>query len=196
MVTAAVIFLLLVGLLAIPITLDIQLAWDDRLRDDVTLSWAFGLVRLPISPRREKPTAPDTNKPEKAAKRRHRKKRKRFNAIGVLRQKASRRRLLRFLNDLWKAIAKRDVSLRLRLGLGDPADTGLLWSIVGPLSGYLATLQDASILIEPDFFGTTLEFEGSGRLRVVPLHVVFLVLGLLLSPAMHKGIRQTKTASA
>lgn len=196
MITAAAIVLLLVGLLAIPITLDIRLAWDDRLRDEVTLRWAFGLVRVPIRSRRNKPSDADTKKPEKPAKRRGRTKRKRINVIRVLQQKASRRRLFRFLKDLWNAVAKHDVSLRLRLGLGDPADTGLLWSVVGPLSGYLTTLENASILIEPDFFETVLELEGSGRLRVVPLHVIVLVTGLFLSPAIHKSIRQAKTASA
>lgn len=195
MVTAAAIFLLLVGLLAIPVTLDIRLAWDDRLLDDVTLRWAFGLVRVPIRSRRGKPSEADTIKPEKPAKRRGRTKRKRINVIRILQQKASRRRLFRFLKDLWNAVAKHDVSLRLRLGLGDPADTGLLWSVVGPLSGYLTTLEDASIHIEPDFFETALEFEGSGRLRLVPLHVIALVTGLLLSPAIHKSFRQAKTAS-
>ncbi|MGI9259270.1 MAG: DUF2953 domain-containing protein [Gammaproteobacteria bacterium] len=194
--TAAAIVLLLVGILAIPVTLDIRLAWDDRLRDEVTLRWAFGLVRVPIRSRRGRASDADTNKTEKPAKPRGRTKRKRINVIRVLQQKASRRRLFRFLKDLWNAVAKHDVSLRLRLGLDDPADTGLLWSVVGPLSGYLTTLENASILIEPDFFETVLELEGSGKLRVVPLHVIVLVTGLFLSPAIHKSIRQAKTASA
>jgi len=186
----AVVLGLLVALLAIPVTLRFDVAWDQTLRQDIRLLWAFGLVRVRLAPRpedkqkREAEAEPTAPKPPRAA--RNRPKR---NVLGALRLKRFRRRMLQFVRDLWHAVHKRDVMLRIRLGLGDPADTGRLWALLGPLSGWLATLREAEVTIEPEFFEPTLEVESHGSIRVVPLRVIGIVLALVLSPTMWQGLR-------
>ena len=54
-------------------------------------------------------------------------------------KKADRRGIVRSLSDVWRAIYKKDVRLLVRMGLGDPAETGQLWVVLGPLSGMFAT---------------------------------------------------------
>ena len=113
----------------------------------------------------------------------------------ALRQSAFRRRLFRFIGDIWHAIHKQHVVLRMRIGLGDPADTGQLWAVVGPLSGMLATVQEAMIEIEPEFIDTVFELDSSGNIRIIPLQLLSIVLGLLLSPAFWRGVNQMRDAA-
>lgn len=122
------------------------------------------------------------------------KPRKNKNVFAAIRQKAFRQRMIKFISDLWHAVQKENITLRFYVGLGDPADTGLLWAIVGPVSGILTTSQEASIEIVPDFIDTTLKIDSSGTIRIVPLQIIVLTLGCFLSPPVLKGLRKMHTA--
>ena len=93
---------------------------------------------------------------------------------------------------MWRSINREDLRLRARVGLGDPADTGQLWAIVGPISGMLAVSDE--VVIEPDFVDAVFEFDGSGRLSLVPLHVIATLIGLLFSPAVWRGVRASRNS--
>lgn len=195
MLIGTVIFLsLVVILLAMPVTLTYQFSWKETPTADLRLIWAFGLVRADLSPDRAKPK-PD--KPEAAhqkAARRGKPARKKTDFMAAIRQPAFRRRILRFVSDVWHAIHKKNVRLLLRLGLGDPADTGQLWAVLGPLSGMLARLRDIRIAIEPDFLDSRLEVDSSGTIRIIPLRLAIIVLGLLFSPPIWRGILVMRTS--
>jgi hypothetical protein len=77
----------------------------------------------------------------------------------------------------------------MRLGMGDPADTGRLWALLGPLNAAADNLRHAEVQIEPDFADSSLEFQFDGRLRVVPLQLVALATGFALSPASLRAWR-------
>lgn len=186
----------LLALLAIPVTLRFRIAWDRTLEQDVRLLWAFGLVDARLRPLQ---TATGIRRDE-AARRPGRsasgKRRGRgANALGALRDRRFRRRLARFLGDLWRAVGKRDVRLRIRIGLDDPADTGRLWALLGPVAGLLAAVQEVSISLEPEFAGEAFALEGNGSLRLVPLRVVCLTAGLSLSPAFWQGVRALRAGA-
>ena len=112
--------------------------------------------------------------------------------ITGLQQKAFVRRILRYLNDCWHAVQKTDLTLHGRVGLGDPADTGQIWAIIGPITAMLHNIRSAHIRIEPEFIDATLELESRGRIRLVPLQLCYLTLGLLLSPPILRGIRHMR----
>ena len=193
MLIGTVIFLsLIVLLLAMPVTLTYQLFWKQTLSANVRLNWAFGLVRTDVSPDLAKS---DKSKaaPEKAG-RRAKSKGKKTNYLAALRQPSFRRRIVRFLSDVWRAINKKNLRLLVRVGLGDPADTGQLWAVIGPLSGIFACLRDIRIAVEPDFLDATLEVDSSGTIRLIPLQLVVLVLGLLVSPPVWRGIMLMRTS--
>lgn len=188
MLIGTVIFLsLIVILLAMPVTLTYQFSWRETPSANLRLNWAFGLVRADVSPDLAKP-GPD--KPDatgkKAARRGKSTGRKHFMA--AIRQAPFRRRMLRFVTDLWRTLHKKNVQLLVRLGLGDPADTGQLWAVLGPLSGMLARLRDIRVAIEPDFLDATLEVDSSGTIRIIPLQIAIIVFGLLFSPPIWRGI--------
>jgi hypothetical protein len=81
------------------------------------------------------------------------------------------------------AAAHLALRLDLRLGLGDPADTGRLWAVVGPLAVMAQDLRSVQLRIEPEFMEPVLEFEAEGRMRFMPLRLVALAIAFALSPA-------------
>jgi len=188
----AAFLLLIIALLAIPLTLTFKASWQQALQGHIKLQWLFGFVRLqfPLSPSKAS-SHEDEEQAEKISSF-EREPRKKRNPFPVIRQQAFRRRIARFISDLWHAVHKSNVSLRMRVGLGDPADTGQLWAFVGPVSGMLANFREAAIDIEPDFLDTTFELDGSGTIRIIPLQLMYLTGGLLLSPPVWQGIRKMR----
>ena len=96
--------------------------------------------------------------------------------------------MIRFFSDLWTAVRKTNVRLFIRLGLGDPADTGRLWAAVGPLNALLGGMQGVTIMMEPEFLESTFELDSSGTIHLVPLQLTYVALALLLSPAFWRGL--------
>ena len=182
-----VFLLLLVALLAIPVGVTFLVSRGETFERTIELTWMYGLIRVSIpSPK------PRTISTEKAAGRdspRQRPDRKGQSAFALLRQDALRHRLFEFAGKLWDALRKDDLRLHIRLGLDDPADTGQLWALIGPVSAMLHNVQGASIKIEPTFEGPSFELHSSGTLHVVPLRLLCLTIGLLLSPPVWPLLR-------
>jgi hypothetical protein len=186
---AIVVLVVLVAVLAVPIAVRFDVSWHGELEQRVDLIWAFGLVRkrLPFVDTRS-PNVP------RAARKSHeqtrdRSRRRRAHVLAALRLKSFRRRLLRFLASLWHAIRKDHVNVAVRLGLGDPADTGRLWGLIGPCAGLLQRVPEMAVSVEPDFQDAVFDLDSSGALRVVPLNVLLIIVGLAVSPTFWRGIR-------
>ena len=193
-VGVGVFLVLLIALLAIPVTMRFRVQWQQGLLEEIWLDWAFGLVRVQIPSTQSKPPAQDKEKPkDRVVERAKPSTGKKGNVLGALRQADFRRRIYRFVKDLWLAVHKENVRLRVRLGLGDPADTGQLWGIVGPLSGILAGVREASITIEPVFVDRTFELDSSGAIRLVPLRIIALSVALILSPPVWRGLKAMRS---
>jgi hypothetical protein len=161
--------LLLVTLLALPVTLTYQLSFKEKLSADVRLNWAFGLVNADVSPDPANPESDEAESARKKAGWRSKAKGDKTKFVAAIREPAFRRRILRFAADVWRAIHKKNIELLVRVGLGDPADTGQLWGVA------------------------TFEVDGSGTMRMIPLQVVIIVLGLLVSPPFWRGIMLLRT---
>lgn len=195
LLTTTIILLLLLAMLAIPITLTYQLSWQQNIRGTARLHWLFGLVRVRLAPTRRKQATPDKQKIGVATRPGAKSKRKKFNPLAGLRQKGFRQRSLRFARDIWHAFQKKDLQLRIRVGLGDPAETGQLWVLFGPLSGLLANIEDATIELEPEFIDAVFELDSSGKISVIPLQLLYLVLGLMCSAEFWRGMRRMHQAA-
>ncbi len=191
---AAALLLVTIAVLAIPVTVQFHVSRHQVLEQDVRLYWAFGLVSVPIPLAKSNSKPAPRKKTEPRIDRSIASKRKKRDVVGALRQRRFRRRILRFVGDLWHAIQKRDLRLGLRIGLGDPAETGRLWAVVGPIAGMLAAVREMSISIEPEFYDATFELDTSGSLRLIPVQVIYLTLALVLSPAFWQGMRRLCTA--
>jgi len=193
MLTGMVIFLLLlIVLLAVPVTLTFKMSWQQVFQSDVKLFWLFGLVRVHLPSFQSKATPQEGVELVQEIDRLEQLPHKKQNVFAFFRQKAFRQRIIKFIIDLWHAVHKRNVSLRVRLGLGDPADTGQLWAVIGPVAGMLSNAKEASIEIVPDFFDIAFELDSSGNIRLIPLQIIYLIIGLLLSPAIWQGVKRMR----
>ncbi len=188
-----VFFFLLLALLAIPLTFLFQVSNQGAWHGQVTVIWAFGLLRLnfPIEGDGEAEMIEEALREIES----ERGSGGSTWRVSVFRQKKFRRRLLRFLRDLWRAVEKRNLVLRLHIGLDDPADTGRLWAVLGPLAGILGNLKTAKVELQPVFGQAFFFLESRGEVRIVPLQIIFLLVGLVLSVSFWSGLRQMRATT-
>ena len=184
-------------LLAVPLRVAFHLERVEAFNGQISVGWMFGLARFRLQlPRKttaskRAPAGPDVERRTKSKRRGAP-----GNVVVVLRQGAFRQRLFRFMKDIVAATHLRDLRLRTRLGLGDPADTGRLWALLGPLDAAARNLQTADVRIEPEFVDEVFEFRASGRLLLIPLQILLLAIGFALSPASMRAWRTLKGSRA
>jgi hypothetical protein len=186
---------LLVVILAIPFEVIFKVQRNQETQSDIAIRWLFGVVRFPVAKEpSEKVAARKTNK--KKAQKKPKTKQANFRAIKNLFLNARfRYRLIKFIKDIFKSIHIASFYLRIRLGLDDPADTGRLWAYLGPAVVYLSNASNTAIQLEPDFQLETFNYDGSGKIRIVPLQVIFTVLAFILSPVtIHALWQMNKSA--
>ena len=198
LVVIAVLLGLLVLLLAVPIDVTFRFERAEVLEGQITVRWLFGLVRFPIRvPGAAKPPPEPGTEPKAApARAKPDERSRRANVLAVLRQATFRRRVYRLVEDLVRAAHLQQLRLRMRLGLGDPADTGRLWVFVGPLNAVAQNLRNAEVQIEPEFMDPVFEFQAHGRLLLIPLQFVVLAIAFALSPASIRAWRTLKGGHA
>lgn len=93
-----------------------------------------------------------------------------------------RRHIIKFIKRILKTTHAKNLYLRCRIGLGDPADTGILWAVMGPLSDFLKNLQIIRIELEPEFINDGIEIESHGHFHLIPLQFIALTIAFILSP--------------
>ncbi|UCH81957.1 MAG: DUF2953 domain-containing protein [Nitrospiraceae bacterium] len=165
-----------------PVTVAFRVDRITEITGHLNFHWLYGLVRFRIGiPGTAKAGPHRKHKPSK----KNGKLRSGPHAHGVfalLRQSAFRRRSIRFIKDVLRATHAHDLYFRLRIGLGDPADTGRLWALLGPVAGFAADLHSAEVSIEPEFMDPVLEVESHGEFRLIPLHFIALATAFVVSP--------------
>lgn len=168
-------------LLAVPIGVAFRVEGIEAFNGHIAIRWMFGLVRFKF---RMPGAAKVRVKPGK--------RNGRPRVLALLRQAAFRRRAYRLVADLARAAHLRQLHLRLRLGLGDPADTGRLWAVLGPLNAVAQNLRNADVQIEAEYMEPVFEFQADGRLLLIPLQLLILAIGFALSPASIRAWRTLK----
>jgi len=190
--TLGLLLALLVALLAVPLTVVFSIRRIEETRGLVRFRWLFGLVRfqlrIPQAATARPGPEPAPGKTAKSAR-----QRKHKGSAGrlllLIKQPAFRRRVYRFIRDMLRATHARNLFLRLRIGLGDPADTGRLWAIVGPIAGMARNLRSAAVRIEPEFMDPVFEVESHGQFRLLPIQFIALTAAFMLSPTMLRAWR-------
>ena len=180
-------------LLAVPVDLSFSLQrHEGRQEGSGILRWLFGLVRIRLGT----PEVPARAQPERPKARQRQGRRGGARSMkAMLRVEGLGRRLLRLARDLLRRIHIRDLSLQVRLGLDDPADTGRLWAVVGPLAAILPLPPAARIAIEPQFAAEAFEVDGSGDIRIIPVQLLFVLLVFLLSPGTLRALYAARAAA-
>lgn len=191
----AIVLLGLVALLAVPVSLTYRLSWQKKLQGRARLHWLFGLVQVKLASTEVEQPSAEAKKIENPVEPELKPGRTKLSPFAALRQKPFRQRILRFVREIWRALQIHDVYLRIRIGLGDPAETGQLWALFGPLSGLLANIENASVELEPEFMDAVFELDSSGKISIIPLKLVYLVLGLLCSPPFWRGMKRMQSSA-
>lgn len=160
--------------------------WTSRL----TVRWMFGLVKVPVAggPRKKR------RKPKR--ERIPKKKRRAFPAakLRVMLQADFLQRVARWLGQTLRAIRWGEFRLRLRIGFDDPAETGYLWAVVGPVTALLPQRTLEALDLEPDFWEARFDLAARGRIRIFPAEVIGAALAFLLSPVTLRTLWQVVRA--
>jgi len=183
----------LLALLAVPVDLTFFVRRHaGRPEITGTVCWFFGLARLRLGKAKARVRA----KPARSRdKRRHRKRGGARRMMAMFRSQGFGWRVLRLAQDLLRRIDIRDLSMNVRLGLDDPADTGRLWAVVGPLAAMLALLPATCIAIEPEFTSEAFEIDAKGDIRIIPIQLLWVMLIFVLSPGTLRVLYALKAAA-
>lgn len=142
---------------------------NGRPRVRLRFSWLFGLVRQEIAGKKGKPS-------EKKRATRAGRKRRRADIMlifRVLKTKGLLKRLQELLKDMFSRFNFRDLVADFKVGLGDPADTGLLFAIIGPATALFGSSRLYQIKLEPDFGDdAVLQGYSYGVIRLRPIQLV------------------------
>jgi hypothetical protein len=150
----------------------------------MTLAWLFGLLRKDITSKERV-----TENKEKVLQEKRKLGRKRSRAIvilEILRIRGLLRRIKILMNDILILPRIKDFKADLTVGLGDPADTGLLFALIGPAISFLSPFLHNKIKVQPSFVDNAI-LEGSlyGTLRLRPILTITPLLKFIFSlPAL------------
>lgn len=189
-----VLLALLLGLLAIPLSLSFSIIRNQQLQGYARFRWLFGLVNFQASiPNSTKPVKHKTISPSVKSKS-PKSNNSAQNLLILFKQQQFRQHIIKLIKNILRATHAKDLYLRLRIGLGDPADTGMLWAVIGPLSGMMKNLHAMTINIEPEFIESVMEIESHGRFKFIPLQFITLMIVFLLSPMTIRAWRAIRQA--
>jgi len=180
---------LVILVLCVPLEMVVRLDADGRPRFRMRLVWLFGLISKEITKAKKKP---EEERRVAEGKRKPGKRRVKARTIfQILRTRGLLGQVKRLLKDVLRRLKIRDLTADITVGLGDPADTGLLFAVIGPATFFLGSSRVHEIRVRPSFEDEAV-FEGylSGALRLLPIQLVIPFLRFVFSLAT---IRVVKT---
>ena len=161
-VVGIVLFFILV--LLIPI----EMAFDtSRPGAKARVGWAFGLLWKDLGGKKKKPKKPKKKKRRPAGA-------KAF--LDFLATRGNVSGLLKLARRMIGGIRVKQLDAHLRMGLDDPADTGMLYSVILPILIPLNYIGSGNVRMDLCFEEAILDFTGQGHVRVVPAQMIWSVL--------------------
>jgi len=186
--TLASLAVVIIFVLCIPLNAVLHIDVYGRPKFQMRLVWFFGLVSKEITKAKKKPeekerVAEGKRKPGK-------RKIKARTIFKILRTKGLLEQLKRLLRDVLRHLKIRDLRVDFRVGLDDPADTALLFALIGPATSFLGSSRVHEIRVQPSFEDEAV-FEGylSGALRLVPIQLGIPFLRFVFSLATLRVVK-------
>ena len=179
---------LVILVLCVPLEMVVRLDADGRPRFRMRLVWLFGLVSKEITKARKKPEE-ESSVTEGKRKPRKRKIKAR-TILEILRTRGLLKQLKRLLKDILRRLKIRDLAADITVGLSDPADTGLLFALIGPATFFLGSSRIHDIRVQPSFEDEAV-FKGylSGAVRLLPIQLVIPFLRFVFSLVTIRVVR-------
>jgi Protein of unknown function (DUF2953) len=162
------VLILLVFCIPLEVTFRIQMA--GRPEVEVRVLWGFGLVRKELATKKKPP-----EKQSRAnAKPKPRKREGRTDTmLQILRSKGMLSQLQRMVIDTLRCLRLKELNADIRIGLDDPADTGLLFALIGPAAVFVRSIWHHQIRFMPSFEDeATLEGHAHGTVTVQPIRLI------------------------
>ena len=187
LVFAVIAGLALLGVLILSVHFDLafNIERDTELRKRLRLTWLFGLVGRELGGGRPRSSRRQRRKEAKrgeAEKPRASRRRGTFRVpLALFSTRGFPQRLYKLLRTLLRAIKVRELKAHIRVGLGDPAETGWFFAAVWPMVALFPTPNALDIKIEPDYSHATLEGYGQGRVRIFPIQLLGLAIWFVCS---------------
>lgn len=175
--------ILFLFILWVPLDVGLHADIDRKPKFRLKFSWLFGLVSRELTGKKEKP-------PEKIKAVKVRKKRRWANAgvfFKIIRIKGLLRHIKELITDILRCFRFRDIVAEFKIGLGDPADTGLLFAVLGPATAFLGSSHLHRISFEPSFVDdAVLQGYSHGTVRLRPIRLVPPVFKFIFSATTMK----------
>jgi len=173
---------LFVLLLAIPVDVVFYVERDAKFRLGATVRLLFGLVKKDIGSKKRRPE-------EGEALRKERPKGSIRPLVAALMTRGFPQKLLRLMRDSLRAVRVRELKARVRIGLGDPAETGILFAVLAPTVLFVRSVSSADVEVEPDFEEEKLEGYCRGDIRAIPIRFLRLLIPFFCSRTTLRAFR-------
>ncbi len=173
------ILLLLVVLLTIPIDLVFSVERSDSLKMKARVKWMFGLVGKDIGRGKKR-------EPKEPAKKR---KGNILSLVAAFTTEGFAQKFLSFLRDAVRALKVRELKANVTVGLGNPADTGMLFAVIVPTMVFFRSLASVNVEVEPDFEEEKLQGYCAGNVRATPLKFMTISILFLFSTTTLRALR-------
>ena len=178
--------LIFVLLLSIPVSVVFALKREDSWHGRVVVYWLFGYARFSLQSCRSRKKRCGKRRLLRHSKgliaRQHR------AVYAMLRSEGFLRRMLILMRDIFRALSPRRFRLRCVMGLDDPADTGRLMGVLAPFQAFVDRRSSFSVQFTPDFSGPRFTGLCHASVRFIPLQLIGIFLGFLLSVPVLRAI--------
>ena len=179
---------LVIFVLCVPVGLALRMDASGRPRFSVRLAWFFGLVSTELKEEKKKAKV-EERKAEGKKEREHGKGNARL-VFEALRTRGLLKRLFRLLRDILSRLKFKELGGDLRVGLDNPADTGLLFAFVTPTSLLLNSSSLYDIRVQPSFAeGAVFEGYLYGAVRVWPIQLIPPLTGFVFSLPVVRAVK-------
>jgi len=109
--------------------------------------------------------------------------------LPLLRTRGLPGKALQLARQMLSSFRVSQLDAEFRVGLDDPADTAIMYSVLLPALASLSSLGAMRFRIEPVFDEPTFEVSLRGKIRVRPLKTIGSILGFAVSPTGWRVMR-------
>jgi hypothetical protein len=180
-VALASLLVVLISTLCVPVDAVLNLDTSAERKFRLRLVWLFGLISPELGRERRKPEVRQA-------------KRKRGIGLRTIWRFLCTRGFLtktkNLVRDVLSRVKIKEIAVNLRLGLDDPAATGLAFAVIGAAKPFMKLPRQYELTIQPSFSDQPF-FQGylRGVLRLQPIRLVIPVGRFVFSPTMFRVLR-------
>ena len=120
--------------------------------------------------------------------------RRRHDLLAIVRTQGFMRQVIYLVRDMLRSLRPRRFRVQFVIGMDDPADTGRMMGMLAPLrvlAGKRTIGKDSNVSIQviPDFSGPRFKGYGCASVQFVPLKMIGLFLGFVISPPVFRAAK-------